>query len=196
MSAAAWVWASVTSAGLAVFLIMSEPHGGHPSPTTSAWVPVIATTGGLVALLTLLASRGSPVRRAALYAAASGIVWATMATFIKSATDVVASDGPVALLVHGAFYGIIVAGGLGAVLTQAALHHGPLGVSQPVMVIVDPFASVILGVWLYGEIFTPSPLRVTLGVLGFTVMIAGVVFMGRTAPSFEARAPSPAPGRA
>ena len=82
VSTAAWVSASVTSAGLAVFLIVSEPHGGHPSATTSAWLPVLITMGALVALFTILAARGSPVRRAALYAAASGIVWATMATFI------------------------------------------------------------------------------------------------------------------
>jgi drug/metabolite transporter (DMT)-like permease len=184
VSSAAWVSASVTSAGLGLFLIMSEPHGGHPSPTTSAWLPVLVTTGGFVAAFTLLAAHGSPVRRAALYAAASGIVWATMATFIKSATDVLATRGPLAMLEHGAVYGIIVAGIIGTVLTQAALHHGPLGVSQPVMVAVDPFVSVILGVWLYGEQFTPSAVRVSLGVLGFVVMVVGVVFLGRTAPSF------------
>jgi hypothetical protein len=163
---------------------MSEPHGGHPYPTTSAWLPVLVATGGLVVVFTLLAARGSPARRAALYAAASGIVWATMATFIKSATDVLAMGGPVAMLEHGAVYGIIVAGIIGTVLTQAALHHGPLGVSQPIMVAVDPFVSVILGVWLYGEQFTASVVRVSLGVLGFAVMVVGVVFLGRTAPSF------------
>src|SRR5262249_14413949 len=178
VSNAAWASASVASAGLAIFLIMSEPQGGHPSPTPGAWVPVLATTAGLVVLFTILAAQGSPVRRAALYAAASGIVWAVMATFIKSATDVLATDGPVAMLGHGAVYGLIVAGIVGTVLTQAALHHGPLGVSQPLMVSVDPFVSVVLGVWLYGEHFTPSPVRVTLGVLGFAVMVVGVVFLG------------------
>ena len=193
VSTAAWVSASVTSAGLAVFLIVSEPHGGHPSATTSAWLPVLITMGALVALFTILAARGSPVRRAALYAAASGIVWATMATFIKSATDVLATGGPLAMLEHGAVYGIVVAGIIGTVLTQAALHHGPLGVSQPVMVIVDPFVSVILGVWLYGEEFTPSVVRVTLAALGFGVMVIGVVFLGRTAPSFASSEPSRTP---
>jgi drug/metabolite transporter (DMT)-like permease len=196
VSAAAWLSASVTSAGLALFLIMSEPQGGHPTPTAAAWVPVLATTGGLVALFTVLAARGSPVRRAALYAAASGIVWATMATFIKSATDVLATDGPVVMLERGAVYGLIVAGIVGTVLTQAALHHGPLGVSQPIMVSVDPFVSVVLGVWLYGEHFTRSPLPVTLGLLGFAVMVVGVVFLGRTAPSFEAQAPRSSPAAA
>ena len=65
---AAWVSALVTSAGLAVFLIMSEPKGGHANATAQAWVPALLTFGGAAALLALLAARGSPVRRAALYA--------------------------------------------------------------------------------------------------------------------------------
>jgi drug/metabolite transporter (DMT)-like permease len=193
ISAAAWASASVTSAGLAVFLVMSEPQGGHPSATSSAWAPMIAILGSVVVVFSVLAGRGSPVRRAALYASASGIVWAMLATFIKSTTDVLAADGPLAMLEHGAVYGIVAAGIAGTVLTQAALHYGPLGVSQPLMVIVNPFVSVILGVWLYGEHFTPAPLRVTLGVLGFAVMVVGVVFLSRTAPSFEAYEPATSP---
>ncbi len=186
VTGAAWASAGATSAGLAVFLVMSEPQGGHPSPTTGAWLPVLVTTGGLVAIFTLLARGGSPVKRAALYGGASGIVWATMAVFIKSTTDVADSQGFVAIFEHGAIYGVLVAGIVGTVMTQAALHHGPLAVSQPIMVIVDPFVSIVLGIWLYGEHFTPAPFRVTAGVLGFVVMILGVVFLSRTAPSFEA----------
>ena len=59
--------------------------------------------------------------------------------------------------------------------------------------IVNPFVSVILGVWLYGELSTPAPLRVTLGVVGFAVMVVGVVFLSRTAPSFAAHQPTTTP---
>ena len=156
---AAWVSASVTSAGLAVFLIMAEPRGGHPGATTQAWLPALLTCGGLTGLCAVLAGRGSPVRRAALYATASGIVWAVLATFLKSATDVLAANGVPAVLAHGAVYGVVVAGLVGTVLTQAALHYGPLAVSQSLMVIVNPFLSIILGVWLYGEHFVGRPVQ-------------------------------------
>ena len=56
----AWVSALVTSAGLAVFLVMSEPKGGHAGPTGRAWLPALLTFGGLTVALSLLASRGSP----------------------------------------------------------------------------------------------------------------------------------------
>jgi hypothetical protein len=189
---AAWISASVTSAGLALFLVMAEPKGGHSGATADAWLPALLTFGGLAAVFTVLAGGGSPVRRAALYAAASGIVWATLATFLKAASEVAASNGFVALFAHGAIYGVVVAGIVGTVLTQAALHVGPLSVSQSVMVIVDPFVSIILGIWLYGEHFVGSAADIALGVLGFTVMVVGVVFLVMTAPSFEE---APAPSR-
>jgi drug/metabolite transporter (DMT)-like permease len=191
---AAWISACVTSAGLAAFLIMAEPKGGHDGATAGAWLPALLTFGGVAAVFTVLAGKGSPVRRAALYAAASGIIWALLATFLKAASDIVVSNGVFAVFQHGAIYGVVAAGIVGTVLTQAALHVGPLSVSQSLMVIVDPFVSIVLGVWLFGEHFTGSPLDVALGVLGFAVMIVGVVFLVRTAPSFEAAAsPSPSP---
>jgi drug/metabolite transporter (DMT)-like permease len=57
---AAWASAWVTSAGLAIFLIMAEPRGGHPDATAEAWLPALLTCGGVTAVLTVLASRGSP----------------------------------------------------------------------------------------------------------------------------------------
>jgi drug/metabolite transporter (DMT)-like permease len=189
----AWLSASLTSAGLAVFLIMSEPTGGHQDATAQAWFPALLACGGLAALLTVLAGRGSPVRRAALYGSASGIVWAVLATFLKSTSDVLAANGVPAVLEHGAIYGLVVAGIVGTILTQAALHYGPLAVSQPLMVIVDPVVSVILGIWLYGEHFSGGPGQITGGILGFGAMVVGVVYLARSAPSFEAVPAAPSP---
>jgi drug/metabolite transporter (DMT)-like permease len=183
---AAWASAALASAGLAVFLIMSEPEGGHPYATSEAWLPALLACGAAIAACVALARRGSPVRRGALYATASAIVGATVATFVKSTTETLANKGIPALFLHVPFYGLFLAATLGVVLTQAALHHGPLAVSQPLMVIVNPIFSIILGVWLYGEHFTGGALRISAAALAFAVMVVGVVVLARTAPSFEA----------
>ena len=47
---AAWESAGVTSAGLAVFLAMSQPEGGHPQATEQAWLLALLTTGGAAAV--------------------------------------------------------------------------------------------------------------------------------------------------
>jgi drug/metabolite transporter (DMT)-like permease len=183
VAAAAWVSASVTSAGLALFLFMSQPEGGHPQATPGAWLPALLTFGVVSAALTVSAARGSPTRRAALYATASGIVWALFATFVKAVTDVLGASGVLAVLERGAVYGLVVTGIVGTVLTQAALHYGPLSVSQPLMVIVNPLVSIALGVWLFGEHFDGGAVQIVFGAVGFGAMAIGVVCLARTAPS-------------
>jgi drug/metabolite transporter (DMT)-like permease len=190
---AAWLSAGLTSVGLAVFLIMSEPKGGHSQATAQAWVPALLACAAATVVLTVLAGGGSPVRRAALYATASGIVWAAFATFLKAATDVLTAHGVVVTVERGGIYGVVATGIVGTILTQAALHYGPLGVSQPLMVIVNPVVSIGLSLWLYGEHFSGGAAQIAVGLIGFGLMVVGVVFLARTAPSFEASVTSPAP---
>ncbi len=188
--AGAWAAASVTTVGLGVFLVMAEPQGGHPNATTSAWVAAVATMSGLIGVCVFLAARGSPIRRAVLYGAASGMSWAMLASFVKSTTEDISNKGLAGMLQHGSVYGLIVAGIVGTLVTQAALHVGPLSVSQPLMVSVDPFFSILLGVWLFGEHFRADPGRLVGAVVSFAVMAAGVVLMTETAPRVPARGPT------
>jgi hypothetical protein len=70
----------------------------------------------------------------------------------------------------------------GTLLEQSALHVGPLSVSQPLLVITNPLASITLSIWLFDERFTDSPAKITIAVLAFAVMAAGVTVLSRTAP--------------
>jgi hypothetical protein len=54
--------------------------------------------------------------------------------------------------------------------------------NQPVLVIIDPFAAIILSVWLFDEQFTDSPGRIAIAVVAFAVMAIGVIVLSRTAP--------------
>jgi len=161
---------------------MAEPHGGHPAPTSAAWLSALLTFGLLAAILSWLSLKGSPNRRAALCATAASIVWALEATFIKSTTDTLASDGVTGTLIRWPVYALIVGGIVGTLLVQAALHVGPLRVSQPLIVAVDPFVSVILGIWLFGEHFNNQPLRIAIGCVAFGLMVVGVVLISQTTP--------------
>jgi hypothetical protein len=85
-------------------------------------------------------------------------------------------------------------GGLaGVVLTQAALHVGPLSVSQPLLVIVDPSISVVLSLWLFQEHYTRGAAAIAGCLVGFVVMCAGVVALTRTAPATMSAAHAPGP---
>ena len=69
---AAWVSVSVVCVTLAVFLAVGEPTGGHPYPEAKQWLSAGLVFGGAIAVLTLAVLRGSPARRAAALAAATG----------------------------------------------------------------------------------------------------------------------------
>ncbi len=183
VAAAAWASVLVVCLALAVFLIAAEPTGGHPVPETKEWLSAGLVFGASIAGLAVLGRAGSPVRRAAVLAAAASLTWALEATFLKSATDALAAFGIVGLLSRWPVYAMIAATVTGTVLQQAALHVGPLSVSQPVLVIINPFASIMLSVWLFGERFTNSPAKVTVAVASFAVLTAGVIMLTRTAPA-------------
>jgi hypothetical protein len=182
VSLQAWAAAVVTCVAVSVFIITAEPRGGHADPDSSAWAASIVACAAVAGLLALLGTRGSPSRRAALLAISSSVVWALEATFIKAMTDTLTQDGIGRAFLHWPVYAVAVAGIVGTLLTQAALHVGPLRASQPFLVIVDPLVSIGLSVYLFGEYFTSSDLDLVVSSASFAVLCAGVVWLTRTVP--------------
>ena len=180
---AAWISALVVCLSLAVFLSVSQPHGGHPTPTASAWVSALLTFGAIITGLVALGRTGSPVRRAALFATATSLTWALMAAFIKATTATLSQGGIVGMLTHWPVYALAASGVAGTLLQQAALHVGPLSISQPLIVVVDPLASIVLSVWLFDDHFTNSLTKIAIAVVSFAVMVVGVIGLSRAAPA-------------
>jgi drug/metabolite transporter (DMT)-like permease len=187
-----WWSAAVTCVMLALFVAMSEPQGGNAVPSSHAWVSATVATVAAAAVLALFGMRGSPRRRAALLGSSTAIMWALVATFIKTTTETLSQFGFAGMFLHWPVYALAGAGIAAEVLNQAALHVGPLSVSQPFLVIVDPIVSIALSVWVFEEYFTPNAAKIALAVLGFVGMCAGVVVLIRTAPATMGVAPSPA----
>jgi hypothetical protein len=178
-----WSAAAVTCLCLAVFLATSEPRGGHAFPSSHAWVTAGGATVGAAAVLTLLGMKGSPSRRAALLASATATMWALVATLIKTTTETLSQFGVAGMFTHWPVYALAAAGLGTEILGQATLHMGPLSVSQPLLVIVDPIVSIALSVWIFGEYFTENLLRLTLGSVAFVAMCGAVAVLTRTAPA-------------
>ncbi len=187
-----WWAAIMTCVTLGLFLAMAEPSGGSALPTSGAWAWASATVGGLAAILALLGRGGSPGRRAALLGASASMLWALVATFIKATTDTLTQFGVVGMFTHWPVYALAVTGLAAEVLNQAALHVGPLSISQPFIVIVDPIVSIALSVWIFGETFTPDIARLTVGSFAFAAMCASVVVLTRSAPANMDPDPAPA----
>jgi hypothetical protein len=181
--AVTWWAAAVVCVSLATFIAMSEPSGGDVLPTSRAWAASIAVTGGFAALLALFGTRGSPARRAALTGTATSVLWALVAVFIKATTDTLTQFGVGGMFTHWPVYALAVTGLAAELLSQVALHVGPLSASQPFLVVVDPIVSIALSVWVFGEHFDADGLRLAVAATAFAVMGAAVVVLTRTAPA-------------
>ena len=182
VSGTAWAAALVVCAALGLFLTVAEPTGGKPSAQTAQWLSALLAFGGAIAVLSVAGMRGSAARRAAMFAVSGGLAWALMAVFLKAATDTLATFGVGGMLTRWSVYALAVAAVAGTLLEQAALHVGPLSVSQPLLVVFNPLASIALSVWLFDERFTASPARITTAVVAFAVMTVGVIVLSRAAP--------------
>jgi hypothetical protein len=97
------------------------------------------------------------------------------------------------MFTHWPVYALIVVSILAELLNQTTIHVGPLSISQPFLVIVDPIVSIVLSVWVFAEVFTENAFRLAVGIIAFAVMCAAATVLARTTPATMDSGPSPVP---
>jgi drug/metabolite transporter (DMT)-like permease len=177
-----WSAALTICVGLAAFLAVASPAEGAHVPSAGQWILAVGTRGLIVLVLLLFSRYGSPARRAALFGAATAVVWSVDAAFVKQTVDLLAHGGVLGLLTHWPLYAMAATGVLGTVLLQGAYAVGPLAASQATLLIVDPLASIALGIELFGEQLRTGPGYVSGAVVSLAVLGAGVVMLSIWAP--------------
>ena len=172
----------VQMATFAAFLVLASPSEGTHVPNAGQWTLAVSTRALAVLVLLALSRYGSPARRAALFGAATAVVWSVDAAFVKEAVDTLARGGLPGLLMHWPLYAMIATGVLGTVLLQGAYAVGPLAASQAALLIVDPLASIALGAELFGEQLRTGPGYLLGAAVSLAVLAAGVVMLSIWAP--------------
>jgi hypothetical protein len=169
-----WSGAVAAAVGLAGFLLFAAPRGGDTIPTTSEWLEVGAACAGSMVVLVLLARRGPRWWRAASFGTAAAVAFAYTAALIKVVTDYVSGDW-VSVFRHWQTYALAVFGILAVYLTQHAYHAGPIAASQSAIVLVDPLASILIGVNLFGDDLRTAGAWGPLEALSLLVLFAGAI---------------------
>jgi drug/metabolite transporter (DMT)-like permease len=185
-------------AGLGTFLAVSDQGGGNALPTPGEWVLVIVACAGAVVLAVLMTRFGSRPWRSAWFGASAAVSFALCAAFIKSTTTLYQRHGFAALFGHFEPYAIALAGLAGLFLTQNAFHAGPITASQATLVIVDPIASIVIGVTLFGDnlrggtgILALDALALAIMSLGIFVLCHSPLIVETTADDRLTRGPAP-----
>jgi drug/metabolite transporter (DMT)-like permease len=174
-----WVGSSAAAGGLAAFLALSSPASGNETPDLDTWglVAFAVVAGGSVAIL--MARFGSAAWRAAWFGVAGAIAFAFTAALIKEMNDQIA-NGWSHVFLSWPPYALAVSGLIGVFLAQNAFHAGPVTASQSALVIVDPLASIAIGIGLFGDHVQTSGGRLVGEVLAMFVLIAGVFSLARS----------------
>jgi drug/metabolite transporter (DMT)-like permease len=167
-----WLSCLAAAGGLAGFLAFAQPSGGDRVPTGSGWIVVGSICGGAVVLTVLLALRGPRWWRAAMFGAAGAVGFAFTAALIKTVGDYVAADWT-HIFAHWQTYALVLAGVGSLFLAQNAFHAGPIAASQTALVLVDPLASLALGIGLYGDNLRTAGIYGPLEAVSLVIMFVG-----------------------
>ena len=174
-----WLGALALTGGLAGFLAFADPVDGTLSPPLWEWVVAGGACSGAIAVAVLLALRGPRWWRAAMFGTAASISFAFTAACTKVVSGFAASD-VAGLYRHWQTYALACFGALAVFLAQNAIHAGPIVASQSTVVLVDPVASILIGVGLFGDNLRTSGAWGPLEALSLLVMAAGAVLLAHS----------------
>ncbi len=132
----------------------------------------------VVVVAALLLLRGLPSLRAVATGTAAGVVTGTAGVLLAVCAQRVGD--PAALVRSLAPYALVVVGGLGLLLSQAAFQTGALGAPLAALTLCEPVVAVLLAVTVLRERLPTSVLSITVGALGAALAAAGVVVLARS----------------
>jgi drug/metabolite transporter (DMT)-like permease len=169
---AEWLGCLAAAGGLAGFLILAQPGGGNLVPSATEWIAAGSACGGVMVIVVILALKGPRWWRAAMFGTAGAVGFAFTASLIKTVSDYVATDWT-QMFDHWQTYALVVCGVASVFLAQNAYHAGPIASSQTALVLVDPLASIAIGIGLYGDNFRTSGAYGPLEAVSLLIMFVG-----------------------
>lgn len=174
-----WSGALAIVAGLGGFLALAAPAVGRGIPGTGAWGAVTAVTVVAAVLLVVATRWGPRWWRAAAFGSAAAALFAYNAALTKATTTLI-TRGWGHVFFHWEPYAIGVTGLAGFFLLQNALHAGPIAASRASMVVVNPLASIVIGVTVFAEHLRTGHGYVVAEVAALAVLCTGAFILAQS----------------
>jgi drug/metabolite transporter (DMT)-like permease len=185
-----WLAALLVTGGLGVFLVVGDPQGGRDDATTAAWLISGAVIGAAAAGLALGASGRPPALRAALLGSATGLLFGLSAALTKATVERL-DGGVLDVVADWHVYALIVVGYVSMTLSQASLQTGALAPAIATQMVLDPVASLFLGILAFGERLHETAAGAIAALTALAVMLGGLVVLASVSGADAAR-PAPA----
>jgi len=177
-------------AGVVLFLAVGSPQGGTSTPPAAAWWSAGLSSAAIIAILFSLGRRRRGAPRALMFGCAAGVGFALQAAVTKVFMTVIGKGLP-AVLSSWTIYVLIASALAGFVLQQSALKTGVLAPAMASANSVTLFASVVLGITVFGERISNGNARLAPAIAGLAVALGGIVLLAGAEPPQPAE-PAPA----
>lgn len=187
-----WTAAIATFAGLAAFLVASEPSGGRP---TAGTLPLALAAVGALAfavIATLIAVRLSAVRRALALGIGGGVAAGVTDALTKSVAFLA---GAREFGVFGDFrlYLLVLVGLLAYTMQQNGYRAAGLAAFLPAFAVLDPVVGSVLGLTIYHERLGNDPVQIVIEAVAAIAATWGIVRLAKSAAAAAAPKPTPRP---
>ena len=174
-----WFGAIAVAAGLSGFLYFAHPQYGMTPPAGWRWAVAGGVCVAIIVVAVVLATRGARWWRATMFGVAASISFAFTAACTKVVSDYASADWT-QLYRHWQTYALAFFGALAVFLTQNAIHAGPLVASQSTLVLIDPLASICIGIALFGDDLQTGGAAGPLEALSLLIAFSGAVMLARS----------------
>lgn len=176
---AEWVGAAGMVAGLALFLVAANPGPGHPDTTDVAWLYILVAIMVPTVLLVVCAGPSPSTRRAVMLGSATGLLYGLTAALTKAVAHLL-SRGLMHVLIGWQTYALVGVGLASLVVAQSAFQAGPLRASLPILTVLDPVVSIVIGALAFGEGISGAGPDRALEVLGLVLLAVSVAVLTRS----------------
>jgi drug/metabolite transporter (DMT)-like permease len=189
--------AAIVVLGLVAFTVFGEESAGRNDAPASEWAIALGLFGLVAVLLVVLGSRGGSKRKAALFGAAAGVLYALSASMWKPTADSLDTGGFEAMLENWEFYAFAAAGIVAFVVQQISLATGHLASSVATVSVCNPVVSIVIGTLVLEERLADPAWHKVVAFGGLGVALWGAILITsategpKEAPATEV-APTPA----
>jgi len=186
VSRGAWLWALLLTVSLAIFIRLAHPRvSDQVAPVTT--IAVVAAVCSVVVLVAVvIAVRRTGWQRAVPLAVAVGVLFGLVAVLTKMLMHQLDRNSIAEVLATPLPYALVLLGVLATLLQQSAFHAGSLQTSVPTMLVIEPMAAVLLGVFLLGETLTANRWEAVVLTVAVFAMTAATIALGRDEGAYEA----------
>jgi len=171
--------AALVVLGLATFTLAGQEDTGRSDAPASEWAIALGVFGVVAAVLILMGRRGDSRRKAALYGAAAGVLYALSASMWKPTADALDTGGLQGMLEDWEFYAFAAAGLIAFAVQQISLATGHLASSVATVSVCNPVVSIVIGTLVLEERLSEPTWHKVLAYAGLAAALYGAVLITR-----------------